>query len=254
MKNTLIGLMVLATVLPACDQQTPDTPEDRNLQRTWQYTTAEGDAKKDIGNGIRLEIALPPLNTTAPVPGLEDSLNAFAYKHPLTGEPLTANALKTAVDSLYEDAIRENPENDVEWFVTREVNTLGRYQNTLSMAFHESSFMGGAHPNSFTIYKIFDVETGRRLSLSHLFSNEELKRCKTIAEQKFRTNRGMSDTSTYAYNGYWFSGNRFELTDNAALTDSGVIFLYNPYDIGPYSMGAIELEITFADIKSKTPL
>jgi hypothetical protein len=240
----------------SCDTDTKVvTKEQKEPVVQLNYTSGTGCVAPAEKKGcMRLEIQMPSLQMPTGEVGISDSIRAFALRHPLTGEVMEEKDLQKAVDSLYQLALEENPHNDVQWFVEREINTISRSNKAVCIAFSESSYMGGAHPNRFTIYKLYHPATGRRLALSHLFDAEILKRLRQIAEQKFRKQQGMTDTSTYSFNGFWFTGNRFELTDNAAITDSGLVFLYNPYDIAPYSTGAIQLEVTFAELNTKNPI
>jgi hypothetical protein len=41
-----------------------------------------------------------------------------------------------------------------------------------------------------------------------------------------------------------------EVTDNFFLTGKGICFVYQPYEIGPFSMGEQEIYIPFSDIRN----
>lgn len=53
----------------------------------------------------------------------------------------------------------------------------------------------------------------------------------------------------YDENGYLFEKGRFVLNDNFTLTQTGIKFLYNVYEIKPYVAGITELEIPYSDLK-----
>lgn len=40
-----------------------------------------------------------------------------------------------------------------------------------------------------------------------------------------------------------------EPNGNFAVSEEGVTWTYNPYEIAPYSMGIIDLTVTWADLK-----
>ena len=42
--------------------------------------------------------------------------------------------------------------------------------------------------------------------------------------------------------------NKIEANDNFYLTGKGLGFMYNPYEIGPFAMGEIDLFISFKDL------
>jgi hypothetical protein len=45
--------------------------------------------------------------------------------------------------------------------------------------------------------------------------------------------------------GYFFENQRFILNDNFVLTQKGIKFLFNVYEIKPYTAGITELEIPY---------
>ena len=47
--------------------------------------------------------------------------------------------------------------------------------------------------------------------------------------------------------GYFFEGNRFRLNGNFAIMNKSLLFYFNPYEIGAYSLGATELEMKLTD-------
>ena len=70
-----------------------------------------------------------------------------------------------------------------------------------------------------------------------------------IAEKIFRTDEKLSDTTSLATN-YFFDKNKFSLNKNFMVTPQGVSFLYNEYEIKPYSAGQTTLLIPYSQIKS----
>lgn len=253
MKKTYIVTVLLTVIFCGCNSDSDTLKPVEDTTQNIIFTSGQGCAGNPEDRCLRFELKIPTSESLELVKGIEDSIREFAFRHPTTGELLDEKTLKSAINTMYEEAVKENPDNDMRWFIAREAKVISRTEKAVCVSYFESSYLGGAHPNSFTIYKVYNPVNGRRQALSHLFDVSELKKMRVLAEQKFRKQQGMNDTSTYAYNGYWFTGNRFELTDNAALTDSSVIFLYNPYDIASYAQGSISLEIKFAEIKSNNP-
>jgi hypothetical protein len=69
-----------------------------------------------------------------------------------------------------------------------------------------------------------------------------------IAEQIFRKNEKLTDTSSLARD-YFFKDNKFALNENYSITPAGFKFVYNQYEIKPYAAGKTELLLPYSQIK-----
>jgi hypothetical protein len=111
-------------------------------------------------------------------------------------------------------------------------------------------FMGGAHPISMEYYYIYDRHDFKRVKLEDLFKPNFDKKLLTIAEAKFRSQERLKPADKLTdENGYFFEKGRFILNDNFTLTQTGIKFLYNVYEIKSYAAGITELEIPYSDLK-----
>lgn len=105
-----------------------------------------------------------------------------------------------------------------------------------------SSYMGGAHPLSYTTYILTDMRTGKPLTLADLTT--DTTRLKTKAEAVFRKQAGLAPGASLTEGTeYWFDGGAFMLPANVGLTADSVILYYNAYEIGPYVLGATVLTL-----------
>ena len=43
--------------------------------------------------------------------------------------------------------------------------------------------------------------------------------------------------------------NKIHPSDNFWISENGISFFYNPYDLAPYSMGSITISLKYADIQ-----
>ncbi|MDT9252441.1 RsiV family protein [Limnospira sp. PMC 1280.21] len=50
-------------------------------------------------------------------------------------------------------------------------------------------------------------------------------------------------------NGFWVTDSTFYLPQQFGLNDKGLIFVFNPYEISPYVMGAHEIVIPYEALK-----
>jgi hypothetical protein len=224
-----------------------DTPEDcGRIALTWTEITdaPAGVAREAINRWVREALLEPPLSEGAP------------------GSP---EALADRFIADYEGYRREVPDSPGGWLVERTVEAIHRDEHVVSFRDVDSSFTGGAHPHRTETYSTLYLTTGRPLILEDLLvtgGREELRR---IVEARFRRVRGLEPDQDLGKAGFWFgdqtrerTGNRgsarasgktsFVLPDNFALTDDGLLFHFNPYDIAPYSIGSTTVEVSRSEL------
>jgi hypothetical protein len=119
----------------------------------------------------------------------------------------------------------------------------------VSLECSESFFFGGAHGSFATTYLNFDPATGARVMLDGLLDPGSLGRLTAIAEAHFRQERKLSATADLKQEGFTFEEGRFQLSEVYGFSASALIFVYNIYDIAPYSMGPTEVRIPYAEIR-----
>ena len=111
-------------------------------------------------------------------------------------------------------------------------------------------FMGGNHPISMEYYYIYNRKDFKRIKLEDLFKPNFDKKLLIMAETIFRKQEKLKPADKLTdENGYFFEKGRFILNDNFTLTQTGIKFLYNVYEIKAYAAGITELEIPYSDLK-----
>ena len=114
--------------------------------------------------------------------------------------------------------------------------------------------MGGAHPHQWSIWLNFDFVTGRILEKEDVFHLEasadieallldKLIRMQAEEHQDMQVN-SLEDLQNM---GFLQHTNMF-IPDNFLLSKRGMLFLFNRYDIAPYSVGEIVIEVPYGEI------
>jgi hypothetical protein len=110
-------------------------------------------------------------------------------------------------------------------------------------------FTGGAHGMTKTQQLVFDAATGKQLRLADFFAPGFEIVLDKLIERRFRQMKGLSPNE--ALNGQ--KGGLFENAihhnENFAVTGSGIRFLFNQYEIAPYAVGQITIDLSFNDLK-----
>lgn len=134
--------------------------------------------------------------------------------------------------------------DEVDYSVSRSDN------NVISLVISVYSYSGGAHGNHVTYAENFDPNTGAKLAFSDLSDNAELFRIDTLqynqktaateeyAERLFSTDsitNGELENVLYADDEWYFS-------------EEGLVFISNPYALGPWAAGTIEFTIPYEEL------
>jgi len=124
----------------------------------------------------------------------------------------------------------------------------------LSLSFEFVAFEGGAHENRKKQFVTWDKESKTPLSLAALWP--EAEPLLTLAEAEFRKARKLNDDDDLEAKGYWFENGKFQLSEQFAFSECGLLLYYNPYEIAAYAVGPLEILIPFSQLRSisKAPL
>ncbi len=142
------------------------------------------------------------------------------------------------------------PGNHAGWELNQSINILHETPNVLAMAHKFYVYTGGAHGMPGEYFINIEKKSGRLFMLDDIIKNENRNDMLVIAKLQFYRQRDIPSTQTLGDAGYWFENQQFYLPDNFCITDDGLLFLYNPYDIAPYADGMIELFIPYSDVTS----
>lgn len=102
-------------------------------------------------------------------------------------------------------------------------------------------FTGGAHPNYFSEFAVFDATSGKVIPKS-LFIKDE-KAVLPLLDTAFKAEKQEAFD-----NGYTYEGGQIPFPTQCAFTEKGVVFHYNTYEIGPYAMGDADIFLTWVDL------
>tara|TARA_R110002012_G_scaffold312248_1_gene522474 strand:- start:6365 stop:7075 length:711 start_codon:yes stop_codon:yes gene_type:complete len=139
-------------------------------------------------------------------------------------------------NSEYENFKSEFPESPVVWDAQIDGEIMYQTDAIISIAITSYLNTGGAHGNLVISFLNFDALTGQSLKNEQLFNN--FSAFKTLANDYF--NDHIADKKEL-----YFEPDTFILPENIGYNDSGIILLYNSYEVAPYSTGLTEFTIPF---------
>lgn len=119
----------------------------------------------------------------------------------------------------------------------------------LTVAVTSYMYSGGAHGNYGSELFSYNLKTRKRLFLQDVLKPgyEKALAPYLVAAARRWAGLGASDALDSVY---FVENNTIPFTENAGITDKGLIFNYVPYEIGAYALGEIRLFVPYTDIKS----
>ena len=138
-------------------------------------------------------------------------------------------------------AAAEETEDFYGYQSSSEVKILRADERVFSFAKSVYSFTGGAHGNSGVIGVSFDSKTGEELRLSNVISDKEALSAYITA--RLEEEYGSMDMLFEDWKEYVGSAADF----NFALGPSGMEVYFDPYEIGPYALGEVTIEVPYTE-------
>ncbi len=253
--NILFIATLLIFSLLACKNNTPDDTQDTPMvfqERTAKWASKLCDTDENRCATIEITYPVAIQGNAAAVQAINDSI-VYYVKQSIGIFASSPEELPASMDSIavsfireYELFIAEQSDYEIGW----EIETNGQvlYQSAQYVAIELSnySYAGGAHPNGNVTLLNFDARSGKKLEISDLVTDS--KQLAKIAELEFRKARELTPDADFAAEGF-FWGEGFKLPTNIAITEQGLYFYYNPYEVAAYAAGPTDFVITYEALK-----
>ena len=130
------------------------------------------------------------------------------------------------------------------------IQVLRNSPDVLVLASHFYMYEGGAHGMYGTTYlNLLDSPAEGLLSENplHLFGSEESEARAEL--QTWLNAYASKQTGPLAEQLQGLFEDELPLTDNVALLPSGLLFTYNPYEVGPYALGQVEVLLPVGEFR-----
>lgn len=118
-----------------------------------------------------------------------------------------------------------------------------KVDSLLAYAIYRSSYLGGAHGMYTTEYHTYSLTTGNELTAADLFGPQRMEPLTALIRTKLYERYGAADDDDLAAAGFF--PEYISVTDNFRLAPHEAVFCYNPYDIGCYALGHIEVAVGY---------
>lgn len=149
------------------------------------------------------------------------------------------------LDSLYANAAQDykDTEYGIMWSYECSTSFSENHQKFTTFSSGMYLYSGGAHGNTYYNHINVEKTTGKELKLTD-FINDTVA-FYALADSCFRAQNEISATENYSDLGFWFADDRFYCNDNFYFSSEGFHFIFNVYEIAPYSHGLFEFSVPF---------
>ena len=253
-KIFIIPVLVLLTVVLSCSKKDASAENELTYEIVNYQRQSQGCDGLREDNCAKIKIEFPQItefeNST-----VKDKINntiKLLFSMNQNADPDSINFNNEMEDFIddYEEFISEFPDAYQSWFVEKTGNVKLNRSNIFSIDYMEYSYTGGAHANTYVVFKNYKLNDGVEITLDEIISSAKQIELTKIGEEEFRKLKELTEETDLGQAGFWFENNEFYLNDNFLITDSTLVFYYNNYEITAYAFGPTELIIPFSRIKS----
>lgn len=260
----IVASMVLVGVcVTSCFKKSDDIKFDKLELNEKVYLFPVNDTTKPFAN-VEIEFNYPKrFKNKEDLARLQQIFNGTFFNNQSYDSLSPKDALNKYLES-YTEEYRElgnqyyedmgNLEGDSQpswyWYQLHKSNEiLFEDANVLSYSVEHADYTGGAHGSLQMLYYIVDLETLTTITEEDIFAPNYHQFLTTkIVDQLMR--KYEVDTPEKLLNEGFFDINDIAPNNNFWINNEGVHYIYNQYEIAPYSMGPIEVTIPHEDIKS----
>jgi hypothetical protein len=151
------------------------------------------------------------------------------------------------INSYVNDTSRNTDHSDAIYVLQSSGTVIWQDSSLVTIQIDRYDYDGAAHGSDYTGFINWNTKTNKIITLDDILTSGYIKKITPIAEKIFRVQEKLGDTSSLR--DYFFKDAQFSLNNNFLITPVGIQFLYNEYEIKPFSEGQTTLLIPYTQIK-----
>ena len=155
-------------------------------------------------------------------------------------------------NQYYQDMENLEGDNQPSWYyyqLHKSNEILYEDENILSYSVDHATYTGGAHGSLQVLYYTIDLNSLTTITEEDIFTPNYHQFLTTKIIENLMKNYEVNTPEELINEGF-FDVNDIAPNSNFWLNNEGVHYIYNQYEIAPYSMGPIEVTIPYEDIQS----
>ncbi len=160
---------------------------------------------------------------------------------PQVTSELLLTELKARYDEMTQPGVTDAP---VDFEISRDATVLFENADVITIDVTSEGFLGGAHGFRERTLLVFDLKSGKRVTLAELVPASSHGIFEKLVEAQFRRAREIPAGESLSDAGYFVKpGGAIPIPDNFGITPGGLLIQYNPYEVAPYAFGPTEIVV-----------
>lgn len=139
------------------------------------------------------------------------------------------------------------------WDINQHLQVVLNDSLRLGLNLQQQSYLGGAHPNHYSLFLYYDLSTGTPLGLADFTPAGHVNGLQQLAEKTLRQEYEIAADKGLEEAGFWLKDGALPLPENFSVNGDTLHLIYNPYEIAPYAMGTIVISINPKELQSLKP-
>jgi len=139
------------------------------------------------------------------------------------------------------------PSHSMQWIKSGEVGVVMNQHELLCIETSEYVFSGGAHGMLNRLFYVFDIKSGKRLKMEDVFLAQSDSILTELLTNEIRSRYEIHSDSSLQSFGLFVEV--VEPNNNFWISNSGIGFYYNSYELAPYSYGQSDLFLPYAKLE-----
>ncbi len=254
-----ISILVMAiSLLFACRSENKDTKIAHTITAENDTLTFRYDSVKVVSNNvIKSDENISADSTYALVsyPVFDnEELNKYLIRkvydyYDEKEVPISYEDIASSFVRGYNGFFTENSGTMQTWYLDINIQVLRQRHNYIALKYTNSDYTGGAHGNASIYYLNYNPKTNQPITLDSLIQHDKKLELLKVAETIFRRHEKLSATEDFGAR-YFFNDSKFALAQEFYVSEKGLEFIYNAYEIKAYAYGTTTLIIPFNELKN----
>lgn len=257
MKKSFILLLAVA-LLAGCQSEPKMETEQYSAERTVYLTDEHTDSLY-----MNFEIELPTaIETDSLLPVIRQSLlqNLLGENYATLDMPLAMEAYMSVYETEYlnnnralqQEILQMGDEEIVSAFCEEQIlsgRLLAVVSNIMSYGMEQYVYTGGAHGINNRFYFNYCLSSGKQLAETDLFVADYTESLMQILREQLVAQTDELEQMEELYNSAYYV-DKIVPNNNFYLSQEGITYVFNPYEIAPYAYGSTEIFIPKAEVAS----
>lgn len=146
-----------------------------------------------------------------------------------------------------EDNVGGSGQSQIAWWDNETMTIRNNSENILSYTIKSDRFTGGAHGGKMYLNTVVNLKTGERITEDDLFTEESRPMISEMILKKIMEKHQVKKAEDLEQIGF-FDVEGIDLNKNFYVTQEGIVYTFNEYEIAAYALGTTEVLLSFQEI------